>query len=54
MYFHSKDCQHCSLRDTATIDTLMDQFKLKAKYTLQVYDLDHEELPANFTLRRIP
>jgi hypothetical protein len=54
VYFFSKECEHCNIRDVATIDSLLERFKLKSKLALQMYDLDHEELPPNFTLRRIP
>ena len=54
VYFTSKQCGQCTIRDVNKVDTLLDRLKLKSKFTLQIYDLDHEELPPNFTLRRIP
>jgi hypothetical protein len=54
VYFYSKECEHCTIKDVATVDTLLERLKLKSKLTLQIYDLDHEELPSSFTLRRVP
>ena len=50
----TKNCEHCSQTDVKRIDSVLVDLNLKNKYELQVYDLDYEELPANFKLRRVP
>lgn len=41
VYFFSKECEHCSMSDVKRIDGVLEEMKVKSKYGLQIFDLDH-------------
>lgn len=40
--------------DVKRVEYVLDEMKVKGKYGLQVFDLDHEEMPKSVAIKRTP
>lgn len=42
------------MSDVKRVDNVLEELKLRSKYGLQIFDLDHEEMPSSFKIKRTP
>ncbi len=54
IYFYSKECEHCSIKDYHNIQTVLAGIRTQVQYEVQIFDADAEEIPTGLKLQRLP
>ena len=42
------------MSDVKRLESVLEELKVRAKYGVQIFDLDHEEMPKSLSIKRTP